>query len=43
MCRRYAGPLIGTPLPLSGAPGDQPAWLMDTFAMLDAISEGQTP
>lgn len=40
MCRRYAGPLTGTPLPSGGSPGEQPAALMDMFAMLDSISEG---
>lgn len=40
MCRRYAGPLTGTPLPSGGAPGEQPAALMDLFATLDAIAQG---
>jgi hypothetical protein len=39
MCRRYAGPLTGTPLPTGGAPGEQPAALMDAFAMLDLIDD----
>ncbi len=37
MCRRYAGPLTGMPLPTGGAPGDQPAALMDAFAILYAL------
>ncbi|USI71615.1 hypothetical protein [Sphingomonas morindae] len=43
MCRRYAGPLTGTPLPTTGAPGDQPAALMDAFAMLDRIVAEEKP
>lgn len=41
MCRARAGPMGGAPLPLAGGPGDQPAALMDAFALLDgAIGEG---
>jgi hypothetical protein len=36
MTRRYASPFGGQPLPCPGSPGEQPAALMDAFAILDA-------
>lgn len=33
--RRYSSPMGGRPLPCPGAPGEQPAALMDAFAILD--------
>uniref|UniRef100_UPI0035CA4965 hypothetical protein n=1 Tax=uncultured Sphingomonas sp. TaxID=158754 RepID=UPI0035CA4965 len=42
LCRRYMSPMSGPILPCPGAPGEQPAALMDAFAILDAAAAKET-
>ena len=37
LCRRYASPMGGAVLPCPGSPGEQPAALMDAFALIDSM------
>ncbi len=37
LCRVNAGPFGGRVLPCAGGPGEQPAALLDAFAMLDGM------
>lgn len=41
MARRYTGPFGGSALPCGGAPGDQPAALMDAFVQLEHLWKGK--
>lgn len=34
---RFASPFGGRPMPCPGAPGEQPAALMDAFTIMDAM------
>jgi hypothetical protein len=38
-CRRFASPLMPQVLPCPGSPGEQPAALMDAFAIIDSLEK----
>ncbi|MCZ4340574.1 hypothetical protein O4H52_03075 [Sphingomonadaceae bacterium G21617-S1] len=38
LCRAHATLYGGCPLPTAGGPGEQPAALLDAFALLDGIA-----
>jgi hypothetical protein len=43
LAKRFVGPMTGQVLPCPGSPGEQPAALMDAFAVLDGLDVKERP
>lgn len=41
--RRFAAPMGTAPLPCPGSPGEQPAALLDAFAIIDGLLQTEKP